>query len=112
MHHTVSAEAVGAKETGHTGYHSENRMMIGRHLIEASPRLLRIDGDILKAGHAISSALQYLLDERRLEVSLVNGGLGGIIPGKQESQRLGPEVKAVGHIDRHRRRVRIFVKRL
>src|SRR5216684_2907412 len=71
VHHSVSAETIGQKETGYSGNGTQDAMMIGRHLIEPGPGALGINGKILKGGHSISGMHENFLDERRFEVSLI-----------------------------------------
>ncbi len=49
VHHTVSAEAVGAEEAGYVFDRTEDAVMVGRHLVESRPGALGIDGDVLEA---------------------------------------------------------------
>src|SRR5208283_1233474 len=90
---------------------AEDAMVVGRHLVEPGPRAFGIDRDILEAGHAVSGADENLLDERRLEVSLVAGGFVGVVPRQEESEAFGSEVEAVAHVDDHGNFVRDGVER-
>src|SRR6516165_1162402 len=108
----MSTESVGAEQSGYLFNRTEYAVMVGRDFVEPGPGFLRIDGDIFEAGHAVSSAVEDLLDECRVKVGLKARGFFRVIPGEQEAEAFGAEVKAVGHIDDHGDLVGDAVERL
>src|SRR5215469_5700382 len=97
----MSTESVGAEESGYIFKRTEYAVMVGRDFVESGPGFLRIDGDIFEAGHAVSGAIEDLFEECRVKVRLKAGGFFRVVPGEQEAEAFGAEVKAVGHIDDH-----------
>src|SRR2546421_12705093 len=51
VHDAVTAEAVGEEEAAQRGCFADDRVMIGRHLVETSPRALRVDFRFRKTRH-------------------------------------------------------------
>ena len=101
----MAAEAVGEEEAGEFGDGSEDRVVVGRHFVEAGPGALGVDLGLLQAGEAVDTAGEDLFDEGAVEIELEAGGLFGVVPGEQESAALGAVVEAGGHVDDHGRGV-------
>src|SRR5215469_12478802 len=107
----MSTESVGAEESGYLFNRTEYAVMVGRDFVKSGPGFLRIDGDIFEAGYAVGGAVEDLLDECRVKVGLKARGFFRVVPGEQEAEAFGAEVKAIGHIDDHWNVVRDPVKR-
>src|SRR6266481_5985639 len=101
VHDSVPAEAIRQEEAGDACDGAKHAVMIGRHLIESSPRALGIDWKILKCRHAVRGMDQYFFNKRWLELSFVAGPFLRIVPGQQEASPFRTEVEAGAHVDDH-----------
>src|SRR5215472_14559741 len=110
MHHPMPTEAIGQKKTTDLRHRSENRMVIGRHLVKPSPGPLGIDREVFENRYPICGARQDFFYKRRLEVGLEARCFVRIIPSQKESQRLRPAVKSVCHVDNHRSTARELIE--
>src|SRR5271167_1695005 len=106
VHHTMTTEAIGAEEARQLRRQSYDGVMVGRHLVESSPRTLRVHCQVLEAGHAVGGVHQDLLNERRFQVVLISRRLLRIVPGQEEPTARGAEVEAIRHVNDHGNRMR------
>src|SRR5690242_13493384 len=63
VHHAVAAEAVSQEEARNALYRTEDRTVVGRHLIQTRPSSFWIDSQILKHGNTIGRSGQDLLNK-------------------------------------------------
>ena len=63
VHDAVTAEAVGEVEAADVGRRADDRVMVGRHLVESGPSAARIDLRFGEAGHTRGGVRENLLDE-------------------------------------------------
>src|SRR5580704_14389104 len=106
----MTTEAIRQKESGNARSFSQDRMVIGSHLVQAGPCAFGIDGEILEDGYAVGGACKHLLYKCRFEVCLVARRLFRIVPRQQKSQSFRAKVEAVRHVDNHGCGVRKLVE--
>ena len=63
VHDAVTAKAVGEVEAADVGRRADDRVMVGRHLVESGPSAARIDLRFGEAGHTRGGVRENLLDE-------------------------------------------------
>ena len=85
--------------------------MVGRHFIKSGPGTFWIDGEVLKARHAVGRSREHFFDKFRIEIESVSRNFFRIVPGEQKSTTLWPEVKSIGHVNHHGNLMGNFIKR-
>src|SRR3954471_22778017 len=101
VHETVAREAGGANESAEARNAPEDRVLVGRVLVEAGPPRLHVR--VRERRHAIQCAL----DDRRKEVPVhrvVEAGLVGRIGhAHEDAARLPVEIEGGGHLHGERK---------
>src|SRR5207253_1204917 len=82
---------------------TDDRVMIGSHLVQPRPGAPGVYFCFSQTRHAHCSMRQNFFHERRIEFSFEARCLFRIVPSQKNSLPFSPEVKARGHVDHHRK---------